>query len=80
MKFKVAISIEEGPLPFWVHVAVPEGAKEFKAAKFKFKRLEEAEKLQHEYLEEFTTNRNHISRFHLRKIRELHGEPYIRSD
>ena len=79
MKFKVAISIEDGPLPYWLHVAVPE-MNGFKAAKFKFKRLEDAEKLHHEYLDEFIHARNQILRFHLRKIRELHGEEYIRKD
>lgn len=80
MKFKVAISIEDGPLPYWVHAAVPEGHGTFKAAIYKFKRLEDAEALQHEYLDAFINDRKTVMRFHLRKIRELHGEPYVRED
>lgn len=79
MKFKVAISIEDGPLPYVLHVAVPyEG--QFRAAKFRFKRLEEAIQLQAEYLQEYQSDRFMVHRFHVRKIRELHGRPYVRED
>lgn len=79
MKFKVAISIEDGPLPYVLHVAVPLGGM-FHAAKFRFKRLADSIHVQNEYLDEFLNDRNTVHRFHLRKLRELHGEIYVRQD
>lgn len=79
MKLKVAISIEDGPLPYVLHVAVPFEGK-FRAAKFRFKRLEDAKHVMNEYLDEFINDRNTVHRFHMRKIRELHGEEYVRED
>ena len=80
MKFRASITIDEGPLPYLLSVAVPYGENTFKAVKFRFKRRAEAEELSKQYLDEFEFNRNHFERFHQGMVRKLHGEPYVRED